>query len=154
VVLATRDGQSIRFAEDDVRATGRATQGVIGIRLKDGDVVVSMTVVQPDDAGELLAVSENGYGKRTPIPEYPLQGRGGQGVITLKVTDKTGNLVSLERVGGDEELMVLSAGGVAIRTRVEEVSSYGRSSQGVKVMRLEDKDTVIRAFPIRQEETL
>ncbi|MFN3266077.1 MAG: DNA gyrase subunit A [Deinococcales bacterium] len=154
IVLATQDGQSIRFAENDVRATGRATQGVIGIRLKDKDVVVSMTIVQPDDTGELLAVSENGYGKRTPIAEYPVQGRGGQGVITLKVTDKTGNLVSLERVGGDEELMVLSAGGVAIRTRVEEVSSYGRSSQGVKLMRLEDKDTVIRAFPIRQEETL
>jgi DNA gyrase subunit A len=154
VVLATRDGQSIRFSEDDVRATGRATQGVIGIRLKTTDVVVSMSIVQPDDTGELLAVSENGYGKRTPISEYPLQGRGGQGVITLKVTDKTGNLVSLERVGGDEELMVLSANGVAIRTRVEEVSSYGRSSQGVKVMRIEDKDKVIRAFAIRQEETL
>ena len=154
VVLATREGQSIRFSEDDVRATGRATQGVIGIRLKEKDVVVSMSIVQPDDGGELLAVSENGYGKRTPIAEYPVQGRGGQGVITLKVTDKTGNLVSLERVGGDEELMVLSAGGVAIRTRVEEVSSYGRSSQGVKIMRIEDKDMVIRAFAIRQEETL
>jgi DNA gyrase subunit A len=154
VVLATRDGQAIRFSAEDVRATGRATQGVIGIRLKDTDAVVSMTKVRADDDGELLAVSENGYGKRTPIAEYPLQGRGGQGVITLKVTDKTGNLVSLERVGGDEELMVLSAGGVAIRTRVEEVSSYGRSSQGVKVMRISDKDKVISAFAIRNEDSL
>jgi DNA gyrase subunit A len=153
VVLATRDGQAIRFSEDDVRATGRATQGVIGIRLKDTDEVVSMTKVRGDD-GELLAVSENGYGKRTPIAEYPLQGRGGQGVITLKVTDKTGNLVSLERVGGDEELMVLSAGGVAIRTRVDEVSSYGRSSQGVKVMRIGEKDKVISAFAIKNEDAL
>jgi DNA gyrase subunit A len=154
VVLATRDGQAIRFSEDDVRATGRATQGVIGIRLKDGDEVVSMAMVREGDTDELLAVSENGYGKRTPISEYPLQGRGGQGVITLKVTDKTGTLVCLERVAGDEELMVLSAGGVAIRTRVEEVSSYGRPSQGVKVMRIGDNDRVISAFAIRNEETL
>jgi DNA gyrase subunit A len=154
VVLATKEGQAIRFSEDDVRATGRATQGVIGIRLKDGDEVVSMTMVREGDTDELLAVSENGYGKRTPISEYPLQGRGGQGVITLKVTDKTGTLVCLERVAGEEELMVLSAGGVAIRTRVEEVSSYGRPSQGVKVMRIGDNDRVISAFAIRNEETL
>ena len=154
VVLATKDGQAIRFSEDDVRATGRATQGVIGIRLKDSDEVVSMTKINASDEGELLAVSENGYGKRTPIAEYPLQGRGGQGVITMKVTDKTGNLVSLELVAGDEELMVLSAAGVAIRTRVEEVSTYGRPSQGVKVMRIGDNDRVISAFAIRNEETL
>ncbi len=154
VVLATKDGQSIRFSENDVRSTGRATQGVIGIRLKSGDEVCSMTIVRDGDDGELLAVSENGYGKRTPIEEYPVQGRGGQGVITLKVTDKTGRLVSLERVGGDEELMVLSANGVAIRTRVEEVSSYGRPSQGVKVMRIEENDRVIKAFAIKKEESL
>ncbi len=154
VVLATREGQSIRFGEDDVRATGRATQGVIGIRLREGDEVVSMTKVSADDDGELLTISENGYGKRTAISEYPLQGRGGQGVITLKVTDKTGKLVSLERVGGDEELMVISANGVAIRTRIEQISSYGRPSQGVKVMRIGDSDRVTSAFPIKQEESL
>ena len=154
VVLATRDGQSIRFSEDDVRATGRATQGVIGIRLRSGDKVVSMSKVSSDDDGELLTVSENGYGKRTAISEYPLQGRGGQGVITLKVTEKTGKLVALERVGGDEELMVISANGVAIRTRIEEISSYGRPSQGVKVMRIGDSDRVTSAFAIKQEESL
>jgi DNA gyrase subunit A len=156
VVLSTREGQSIRFAEDDVRATGRATQGVIGIRLRDGDEVVSMAIVSPSesDTAELLAVSENGYGKRTPLSEYPVQGRGGQGVITLKVTDKTGNLVSLEVVRGDEELMVLSANGVAIRTSVDSISTYGRPSQGVKVMRIGDHDRVIAAFPIRREESL
>jgi DNA gyrase subunit A len=154
IVLATRDGQSIRFPEDDARAMGRATQGVIGIRLKGKDEVVSLCIVQAEDEGELLTISENGYGKRTPISEYPVQGRGGQGVITLKVTDKTGNLVSLEKVNGDEELMVISANGVAIRTRVEEISSYGRSSQGVKVMRIGDNDRVTSAFPIRNEETL
>jgi DNA gyrase subunit A len=154
VVLATRDGQSIRFGEDDVRATGRATQGVIGIRLRDGDQVVSMSKVSANDDGELLTISENGYGKRTAISEYPLQGRGGQGVITLKVTEKTGKLVALERVGGDEELMVISANGVAIRTRIEQISSYGRPSQGVKVMRIGDSDRVTSAFAIKQEESL
>jgi DNA gyrase subunit A len=154
IVLATRDGQSIRFPEDDARAMGRATQGVIGIRLKGKDEVVSLSVVKPEDEGELLTISVNGYGKRTAISEYPVQGRGGQGVITLKVTDKTGDLVALEKVNGDEELMVISANGVAIRTRVEEISSYGRSSQGVKVMRIGDKDRVTSAFPIRNEETL
>jgi DNA gyrase subunit A len=154
IVLATRDGMSIRFPEDDARAMGRATQGVIGIRLKGKDEVVSLSIVTAEDEGELLTISENGYGKRTAISEYPVQGRGGQGVITLKVTDKTGNLVALEKVNGDEELMVISANGVAIRTRVEEISSYGRSSQGVKVMRIGDKDRVTSAFPIRNEETL
>ncbi len=154
IMLATKDGQSIRFTEDDVRATGRATQGVIGIRLREKDEVISMTILKPDDDGEVLAVSVNGFGKRTSITEYPVQGRGGQGVITLKVTDKTGDLVALERVGGDEELMVLSAGGVAIRTRVEEISSYGRSSQGVKVMRIGESDRVSAAFPIKREEAL
>ena len=113
-----------------------------------------MSKVSSDDDGELLTVSENGYGKRTAISEYPLQGRGGQGVITLKVTDKTGKLVALERVGGDEELMVISANGVAIRTRIEEISSYGRPSQGVKVMRIGDSDRVTSAFAIKQEESL
>jgi DNA gyrase subunit A len=117
---------------------GRATQGVRGIKLKKGDVVVSLSVIAAahlDDA-ELLAVTECGFGKRTFLREYPVQGRGGQGVVTLKVTSKTGALASLGSVRGDEELLVLSEGGVLIRTRVGEVSRYGRSSQGVTIMRL------------------
>jgi DNA gyrase subunit A len=154
IMLSTSEGQAIRFAEADVRSMGRAAQGVIGIRLREGDTVVSMTIVKPNDAGEVLTVSENGYGKRTSIEEYPVQGRGGQGVITLKVNETTGKLVALEKVQGDEELMVLSAAGVAIRTRVEEVSSYGRNAQGVKVMRIGDGDRVTSAYPIRKEESL
>ncbi|WP_183984497.1 DNA gyrase subunit A [Deinobacterium chartae] len=153
VVLATAAGQSIRFEASDVRATARATQGVIGIRLKEGDRVVSMALVPADNDGqELLAVSEQGIAKRTPLEEYPLQGRGGQGVITLKVTDKTGSLVALAHVSGGEELMVMSESGVVIRTRVEEVSVYGRNAQGVKVMRIGTGDRVISAFPVRKEE--
>jgi DNA gyrase subunit A len=156
IVLATRSGQAIRFTEDDVRETGRATQGVRGIRLKGGDVVVSLAVVNEGykEEAELLAVTERGYGKRTPLREYPLQGRGGQGVITLRVTDKTGALVSLGYVLGSEELLVLSEGGVLIRTRVREVSSYGRASQGVTIMRLGEGDRVVSAIVMLAEEEL
>jgi len=155
VILATRDGQSIRFEVSDVRDTGRASQGVIGIKLRDGDAVVSMALVNPAHEGqELLAVSQCGISKRTPLEDYPLQNRGGQGVITLKVTDKTGNLITLARVSGDEELMVLSKSGVVIRTRVEEISVFGRNSQGVKVMRIDEGDRVISAFPVKKEDAV
>ena len=156
IILATRDGQSIRFAEDDARETGRATQGVRGIKLKKDDIVVSLSVIaaEQQDAAELLAVTECGFGKRTPLSEYPVQGRGGQGVITLKVTQKTGSLVNLGFVTGTEELLVLSEGGVLIRTRVGEISSYGRSSQGVTIMRLGEGDRVVSAMVMPAEEEL
>ncbi len=156
IVLATKDGQAIRFEEEQVRDTGRATQGVIGIRLRKGDYVVSLAVIeeQHKQLMELLTVSERGYGKRTSLSEYPLQGRGGLGVITMKVTDKTGPLVSLNSVLGDEELFVLSERGVLIRTRVHEVSSYGRPSQGVTIMRLGAGDRVVSAMVLPDEEKL
>ena len=156
IVLATAGGQSIRFAEDDARETGRATQGVRGIKLKKDDIVVSLSVIaaEQQDAAELLAVTECGFGKRTLLSEYPIQGRGGQGVITLKVTQKTGSLVNLGFVTGTEELLVLSEGGVLIRTRVSEISSYGRSSQGVTIMRLGDGDRVVSAMVMPAEEEL
>jgi DNA gyrase subunit A len=156
IVLATKDGQAIRFDEAQVRDTGRATQGVIGIKLRDGDHVVGMAVIAEEEkeAAELLTVSECGFGKRTSLKEYPIQGRGGMGVITMKVTDKTGNLVNLDNVLGDEDLFVLSEGGVLIRTRVKEVSSYGRSSQGVTIMRLGEGDQVVAAMVMPDEEKL
>jgi len=156
IVLATHNGQAIRFEEEQVRDTGRATQGVIGIRLREGDYLVGLSVIADEDKEEteLLTVSECGYGKRTKLSEYPLQGRGGMGVITMKVTDKTGNLVSTGNVQGDEELFVLSEGGVLIRTRVKEISSYGRSSQGVTIMRLDDGDNVVAAMVMPDEDEL
>jgi DNA gyrase subunit A len=156
VVLATHEGQSIRFEETAIRDTGRATQGVIGIRLRRDDYVVSAAVIAAEDkeSTELLAVSEYGFGKKTALGEYPLQGRGGQGVITLRVTGRTGNLVSLSPVRGGEELFVLSEGGVLIRTNVGQVSSYGRSSQGVTIMRLDDGDRVVSALVMLAEEQL
>lgn len=157
VILATRNGKAMRFQSGEVRDTGRATQGVIGIRLREGeqDAVVSMALVPGgDEDSELLAVSECGLGKRTPVGEYPAKGRGGMGVITLDVTEKTGKLVTLARVAGDEELMVLTEKGTVIRTRVEEVRVTGRNAQGVKVINVSDRDSVISAFPIRREDEL
>lgn len=156
IVLATSEGQAMRFESHEVRDTGRATQGVIGIRLREADRVVSMALVPggEDTGTELMAVSECGLGKRTPLDEYPVKGRGGQGVITLNVTDRTGNLVTLAHVSGDEELMVLTQKGVVIRTNVEELRVSGRNSQGVKVINIGDGDRVISAFPIKKEEEL
>ena len=156
IILGTHDGQAIRFDEQQVRDTGRATQGVIGVRLRDADHLVSLAVVAKDDKedAELLTVTENGYGKRTKLSEYPIQGRGGLGVLTMKVTDKTGHLVNLAPVLGEEELFLLSEGGVLIRTRVKEVSTYGRSSQGVTIMRLDDGDQTVAAMVMPNEEQL
>ncbi len=156
IVLATNNGQAIRFEEDQVRDTGRATQGVIGMKLRESDYLVGMAVIAEVDkpTTELLTVSEFGFGKRTPLDDYPKQGRGGIGVITMKVTDKTGNLVNLDPVLGDEDLFVLSEGGVLIRTRVKEVSSYGRASQGVTIMRLGEDDKVVGAMVLPDEDKL
>ncbi len=154
IIMATEKGQSIRFHESDARDMGRATQGVRGIKLKKGDAVVSLVVVNKDEKEDvqLLSVSEQGYGKRTKLEEYSLQGRGGQGVINLKVTEKTGAVISVSKVKGDEELFVLSEGGVLIRTRVSEVSTYGRSSQGVTIMRLDDDDKGVAAMVMMAED--
>ena len=154
IVLATQNGKAMRFAADEVRDTGRATQGVIGIRLKEDDAVVSMALVPQNAESELLAVSQHGLGKRTPVSDYPSKGRGGQGVITLDITGKTGKLVTLARVDGNEELMVLTQGGQVIRTHVEEVRVTGRNAQGVKVINIGQDDCVTSAFPIRREDEL
>lgn len=152
VVMATRGGKAIRFPLDNVRATGRASQGVRGIRLKEGDEVVSLIVVPRGWEGDLLAISSHGYGKRTPLEEYPLQGRGGQGVITFKPSGKVGHLTALLAVDGDEDLLVLSRGGLAIRTRVRTISQYSRPTSGVKVMNLAAGDEIASAFVIKPQD--
>ncbi|RIH85297.1 DNA gyrase subunit A [Calidithermus roseus] len=149
VMLATQSGQSIRFDLSEVRATGRASQGVTGIRFKGGreDRVVSLVILPKDWDGEVLAVGTRGYGKRTRISEYPVQGRGGMGVITFNCNEKVGDLGALLRVQGNEDLLVLSKRGIAIRTPVASISQYGRATSGVKVMNLSD-DEVASAFVI------
>jgi DNA gyrase subunit A len=149
-MLATKQGQAIRFnLDEEVRSTGRASQGVTGIRFKEGqDEVVSLVILPKDWSGDVLAVGSKGYGKRTDIGEYPVQGRGGQGVITFKIIDKTGDLSGLMRVQGNEDLLVLSKRGIAIRTKVKGISQYGRSTSGVKIMNISEKDEVVSAFVI------
>jgi DNA gyrase subunit A len=153
IMLATECGQAIRFDLEDVRSTGRASQGVTGIRFKDeGDQVVSLVILPKGYEGEVLAVGTKGYGKRTSVAEYPVQGRGGQGVITFKTTDKVGKLAALMRVAGDEDLLVLSRRGIAIRTKVSSISLYGRPTSGVKIMNLAEDDEVVSAFVIRPQD--
>ncbi len=156
VVLATQQGQAIRFAEDDARHTGRATQGVIGIRLRPRDAVVSLAVIPEEEkeSAELLSLTEYGLGKRTPFIEYPLQGRGGQGVIGHRLSDRTGAMVNLAAVHGTEELLVLTEHGIIIRTNVVQVSTYSRSTQGVNVMRVDDGDRVVAAMVLPSDEEL
>jgi len=153
-MLATLCGQAIRFDLADVRATGRASQGVTGIRFKDSreDEVVSLVVLPQGYEGEVLAVGTKGYGKRTPVAEYPLQGRGGQGVITFNTNDKVGRLGALIRVNGNEDLLVLSKRGIAIRTKVASISQYGRATSGVKVMNLTEDDEMVSAFVIAPQD--
>ncbi len=153
-MLATQSGQAIRFDLADVRATGRASQGVTGIRFKEGrdDRVVSLVILPKGDEGEVLAVGTYGYGKRTPVSEYPLQGRGGMGVITFNTNDKVGQLAALIRVHGNEDLLVLSKRGIAIRTKVAGISQYGRATSGVKIMDLAENDELASAFVIAPQD--
>lgn len=126
---------------------GRDTQGVIGMKLTGGDLVAGMAVAQPD--AEVLVVTERGYGKRTPIAEYPLHHRGGQGVFTLKVTPRVGKLAAL-RVTQDpeEEILLITANGMVLRTAVGSISQIGRQTQGVIVMRLAADDQVVGLAPV------
>ncbi|RDI94846.1 DNA gyrase subunit A [Meiothermus sp. QL-1] len=153
VMLATQSGQAIRFALSEVRATGRASQGVTGIRFKEGraDRVVSLVVLKGEE-GEVLAVGSQGYGKRTPISEYPRQGRGGMGVITFNTNEKVGHLAALLWVRGNEDLLVLSKRGIAIRTKVAEIARYGRATSGVRVMSLAEGDELASAFVVAPQD--
>jgi len=141
LMLVTKYGQAIRFAEEQIRPMGRTAQGVMGIRLDDQDEVVSLAAAS-DDA-ELLVVTEKGYGKRTAISEYPLQNRAGKGVITLKKNERTGPVVGAQVVREGNEIMLLSIEGIMIRLKVAEISLQGRNTQGVTLMRLDENDRVV-----------
>ena len=141
VILGTRNGIAIHFMEKDVRAMGRSTHGVKGIALEEGDVVVGMDVLKPD--GEVLTVSEEGYGKRTAVREYRTQTRGGKGIINLKVTEKTGKVVGLKTVKPGQELMMITSDGIVIRIEVDGISLISRNTQGVTLMRTGAEDKVV-----------
>jgi DNA gyrase subunit A len=147
ILLASQQGKAIRFHEKEVRSMGRDTQGVIGMRLTGGDLIAGMAVAQPD--ADLLVVTERGYGKRTPIAEYPLHHRGGQGVFTLKVTPRVGKLSALRvTVDPEEEILVITANGMVLRTATGSISRIGRQTQGVIVMRVAADDQVVGLAPV------
>ncbi|MFN8826280.1 MAG: DNA gyrase subunit A [Planctomycetota bacterium] len=150
IVLATRDGMSIRFEEADARAMGRSAVGVWGIRLEDGDAVCDMVVT--DGTGSLLTVCENGYGKRTLVEEYRLQSRGGKGIIDIKTSDRNGKVVNVLAVADDDEVMMITKDGQIVRTKVGEVSIVGRNTQGVRCIALNGDDKLVGVARIPREE--
>lgn len=156
VILISKNGRSIRFTETDVRETGRNTTGVRGIKLKSGDKVISMVVVAKD-LDRLLTISEKGFGKRTNVSAYRMQKRSGSGIIAMKVTDKTGKLVSALGVSEAEDIVIITENGVVIRQNIERISVIGRNTQGVKLIRLDENDKVsdvAKLIPSDQEEEL
>ena len=142
VVLVTRKGICITFSEKDVRPVGRTAQGVIGMRVSDGDYIVGMEPIIEGSKATLLAITENGFGKRTELDEYRVQNRGGHGVITYKITPKTGELVGIKIVNGQEDIMLVTDTGTIIRMNTGEISVLGRSTQGVTLMRTNDGKVV------------
>ncbi|RBP86695.1 DNA gyrase subunit A [Cytobacillus firmus] len=142
IIIGTSHGMLIRFPEEDVRSMGRTATGVKGISLSAGDEVVGMEVLE--DNSQILIVTKNGYGKRTPAGEYRVQGRGGKGIKTCNITDKNGSLVSMKAVTGEEDVMLITTGGVLIRMAVNDISTMGRNTQGVRLIRInEDADEAV-----------
>ena len=153
ILIATKQGKSIRFDETQVRAMGRTAKGVRGIRLASGDSVVGMEQAPREGAQpDVLSVCENGYGKRTEFSEYRTQNRGGSGVITIKTTERNGQVVGIKLVDESKDLMVITEKGMAIRIRCEEIRSVGRNAQGVRLVKLEEKDKIARVAPVVKEE--
>ena len=146
LMIVTRDGMAIRFDENDVRPMGRTAAGVRGIRLREGDVCVG--ALRADEGADVLLVSANGYGKRTAIGEYTLQNRGGLGLKTYKVTDKTGALTGALRTEGGEDLMLINSNGTIIRTAVDGVSRQGRATQGVRLMSAKKDDDGVQIVAV------
>ena len=153
VVLVTEDGMSITFSEQDVRPMSRTAQGVIGIKLGDGDKVIGMESIIDGANATLLAITEHGFGKRTDLDEYRVQNRGGRGVITYKVTQKTGKLVGIRVTDDSNDIMMITDTGTIIRISVKDVSVLGRSTQGVTLMRTNDGGKVVSIELVEPEET-
>jgi len=155
IVMVTKKGLAITFTEKDARSVGRVSMGVIGIRLDDGDEVIGMEPINDRSKGTLLAITENGFGKRTELEEYRVQNRGGRGLITYKITPKTGDIVGVRVVNGKEDVMLITDTGTIIRIKVSEINVLGRSTQGVTLMRTNEGKVVSieTVSPDEQEET-
>jgi DNA gyrase subunit A len=149
VILCTSGGKAIRFSEGDVRAMGRTAAGVRGIRVPLGEDVISLIIPDPD--GLILTASENGFGKLTSEGEFPVHGRGGQGVIAMQTSERNGRLVAATQVATTDELMFMSSSGTLVRTRAEEISVLGRNTQGVRLIRLDEGERLIGVEPVEPE---
>lgn len=150
ILIASHEGKCIRFSEKDVRKTGRGSQGVKSMTLSDEDEIIDMTIVK--QGSQIVTISENGYGKRSSVDEYRLQGRGGMGVKAGVFNEKTGKLVALKQISGDEDILMIADSGVIIRTPVDAISMFSRVSQGVKVMRLKDGAKIVSVALADKEE--
>lgn len=142
IMIATKNGKCIRFPEEKVRAVGRTSIGVRGITLEDNDEVIGMIIANDLEKESVLVVSEKGYGKRTAVEDYRITNRGGKGVITLNITEKTGNLIAIQNVTDEDGLMIINKSGVAIRMAVEELRVMGRNTQGVRLINLKNNDEI------------
>jgi DNA gyrase subunit A len=149
IVLGTRHGMACRFNETDVRAMGRGAQGVRGIDLRPGDSVIDMVVIEPGMS--VLTVCENGYGKRTDVDEYRLTRRGGKGVINVKVTKRNGPVIALRAVTDEHELMLITGNGALLRMSLDQVREIGRATQGVRLIRVDENDTVVAVAHVVSE---
>ncbi|MEX1062907.1 MAG: DNA gyrase C-terminal beta-propeller domain-containing protein, partial [Balneolaceae bacterium] len=152
IILANKNGRAIRFHEKQVRDMGRNTSGVRGMNLASDDELVDMVVIKNTHEATVLAISENGYGKRSFVDDYREQSRGGKGVITLKVTPKTGNLIALKEVSDDDDLMIITERGKVIRMQCKGIRTMGRNTQGVRIMRLDDKGKIGAVTRVVNEE--
>lgn len=150
IIIGTRQGKLVRFEETDIRSMGRTASGVRGVRLKDDDYVVGMEIIEAGQ--EILVVTENGYGKRTPESEYRLQSRGGMGVKTCQITEKNGPLSAVKAVDGTEDLMLITINGMLIRMDVKDISITGRSTQGVRLMRLAEDELIATVAKVAKED--
>ena len=150
LILSTAEGQSIRFKEEQVRATGRGSFGVVGMRLDEGDQVVSMEILTR--GFDVLTVADGGFGKRTNMDEYRLQSRGGKGIITMKTTDKTGRVIGVQQVTEDDQLMLVTTNGKIIRLRIKDIRIIGRNTQGVRLIELEEGERVVSLARVVEKE--
>jgi DNA gyrase subunit A len=149
IILGTRDGMAIRFDEQQARSMGRVSRGVHGIRLRSGDAVVDMVIAE--EKASLLTVCEHGYGKRTSLDNYRSQNRGGVGLINIKTTDRNGKVVALKAVQFEDELMLITANGIIIRTGLDQIRPIGRNTQGVRLIKLREGDKLVAAAKIGPE---
>ncbi|RNF39943.1 DNA gyrase subunit A [Planococcus salinus] len=149
IVIGTRNGALIRFPETDIRSMGRTASGVRGIRLREGDAVVGMEILDPND--NVLVITEKGYGKQTKESEYRVQSRGGMGIKTAQITDKNGPLVAVRTVNGTEDIMLITVNGILIRMDVNDISTTGRSTQGVRLIRLGEEEIVATVAKVKKD---